>query len=620
VEKFHNSPPVDPVISITAPEIKKRLASWVKGSISAIVIGGMATAFAADELPVSNDSSSKDSGTSDTFIPSESYEIWGYFPSQEEDSDKNINVLVMSNRGEKVAAQDLEANTKGINFASLNVYSYDPQPKDFEGYDAVLLFENGLFNNTKDVGQALYNYQQNGGGVVLSTFVWQDWSNQSKYGGRVGWGPLETISPLISDTRGCEYNTDNMGKILNPTHPIMKNVNSLYANSYRGGTQISTVGKALALWSTPNYQGNDDPVVAYNEPETGGKIVAISVFPDYKHYSSGFGGDFYQLFENAFKWLSDTSQHSGPGKFEFTSKIYFANEKSGNAIVKVARKGGSTGVATVNYATAAFEDTDTVDPTSNPAAEGEDYATTEGSLTWKDGENDIKTFKVPVFDDRDEEGDETVNLVLSSPTGATLGDQKTAKLRIADDECHGVYTTAARTLYHPLITVPVFDPISGQPTEDIQVFEGTFTLLHGTEDFKIDVTDQEQFNFVKQIKNVDKLKADCYAKYDWQTETFKIPYVDVPSIVVLPMGQSKVGPTQIFRAKMQQMPLSGEYGIGTYLFHVEGEPFQDFSITADANASVHTESKDEVEAEVDASIEVAPDELTYYQYLYTYDK
>jgi hypothetical protein len=213
-------------------------------------------------------------------------------------------------------------------------------------------------------------------------------------------------------------------------------------------------------------------------------------------------------------------------------------------------------------------------------------------------------------------------------------------LRIADDECHGVYTTAARTLYHPLITVPVFDPISGQATQDIQVFEGTFSLLNGTEDFIIDVTDQERFNFIKQIKNVDKLKADCYAKYDWQTETFQIPYVDVPSIVVLPMGHSQVGPTQIFRAKMQQMPLSGFEREGAddldscekddkrrntcFVFHVEGAPFQDASITADANASVKTESKDEskdeVEAEVDASIEIAPDELTYYQYLYTYDK
>jgi len=38
---------------------------------------------------------------------------------------------------------------------------------------------------------------------------------------------------------------------------------------------------------------------------------------------------------------------------------------------------------------------------------------------------------------------------------AALGDknQITVKLIIADDECHGVYTTAARTLYHPLITV-----------------------------------------------------------------------------------------------------------------------------------------------------------------------
>jgi hypothetical protein len=372
------------------------------------------------------------------------------------------------------------------------------------------------------------------------------------------------------------------------------------------------------------YDGKGNKGVAAHEYGSG-KIVFIIADEFLSNWSINQADN--RLFGNqVIDWFVCGGAVAGPGKFEFSSKIYFANENSKNAIVKVVRKGGSTGVVSVNYATAAFEDRDTVDPTNNPASEGEDYATTEGSLTWKDGESGIQTFKVPLFNDQDEEGDETVQLLLSSPTGAALGDKEkiSAKLRIADDECHGVYTTAARTLYHPLITVPVYDPISGQATQDIQVFEGTFTLLNGTEDFIIDIEDQEQFNFVKNIKNVDKLKADCYAKYDWQTETFQIPYVDVPSIVVLPMGKSRVGPTQIFRAKMQQMPLSGEYGIGDFIFHVEGAPFQDASITADANASVKTESKDEskdeVEAEVDASIEIAPDELTYYQYLYTYDK
>jgi len=585
VEKFHNSPPVDPVVSITAPEIKKRLGSWVRCSISVLVIGGMATAnivFAS---------------SSDALY----FVDWSHAAShtsslQSSDDVENMNIQ----KEDSVDADDAKLlATKDPILAALKEY----------GYEVTKFSDKSAFENTlateKDWGIVvlmkqnwwsgdfpnLRAYISDGGKAIIA-----DWTRDQtlgsafdiNYTGNNNQRPVTIKDPLLAT------DLPNPLSLINPGWGI-----------FSMGMSTST-GKVLATF--PN---GDAAVVMGNEDNT----IAV-----------GFLNDTIPTNENAQLFYKNLiglfNQSGGPGKFEFTSKIYFANENAKNAIVKVVRKGGSNGVVSVNYATAAFEDRDTVDPTSDPASEGEDYATTEGTLTWKDGETGIQTFKVPVFDDQDEEGDETVQLVLSSPNGAALGDKKkiSAKLRIADDECHGVYTTAARTLYHPLITVPVFDPITGQATQDIQVFEGTFSLLNGTEDFIIDVTDEEQFNFVKNIKNVDKLKADCYAKYDWQTETFQIPYVDTPSIVVLPMGKSRVGPTQIFRAKMQQMPLSGEYEIGNYIFHVEGAPFQDSSITADANASVKTESKDEVEAEVDASIEIAPDELTYYQYLYTYDK
>jgi len=244
-----------------------------------------------------------DSGTGGA-IPATKNVLWHYFPDKDvKNPTQNTNVLVMSNQYEDFAAQDLEANTSGINFASLNVSSYVPQPADFSGYDAVLLFEDGIFNNTIDVGNAIYNYQQGGGGVVLATFVDQDWSNNTKYGPRPGWGNLESVSPLISDTQGCEYNADNMGTILDPGHPIMNGVNSLYADSYRGGTQLSPDGTALALWSTPNFLGTNDPIVAIYTPVTGGRTAAISVMPHYGNFG-GFSGDYYRLFQNALQWVA----------------------------------------------------------------------------------------------------------------------------------------------------------------------------------------------------------------------------------------------------------------------------------------------------------------------------
>jgi len=228
------------------------------------------------------------------------------FPDKdvEDHTQGDINVLVISNQYEDTVAADLQANTTGINFTSLNVAAYIPVPADFDGFDSVLLFENAWINDSVDVGNAIYDYQQGGGGVVLATFVWQRWSNNTAYGDpQPGFGNLESVSPLISDTQGCEYTPDDMGMILDPGHPIMNGVSSLYAPSFRGGTQLSAVGTALALWSTPNFLGTDDPLVAVYEPASGGRTAAISVYPNYAHYG-GFTGDFYQLFENALNWVA----------------------------------------------------------------------------------------------------------------------------------------------------------------------------------------------------------------------------------------------------------------------------------------------------------------------------
>ncbi len=56
---------------------------------------------------------------------------------------------------------------------------------------------------------------------------------------------------------------------------------------------------------------------------------------------------------------------------------------------------------------------------------GSDYAAASGTLSWADGDTSDKTFSIPITDDSVYEGNETVNLTLSSPTGgATLGSSK----------------------------------------------------------------------------------------------------------------------------------------------------------------------------------------------------
>ena len=91
-------------------------------------------------------------------------------------------------------------------------------------------------------------------------------------------------------------------------------------------------------------------------------------------------------------------------------------------------------------------------------------------------------------------------------------------------KCDGIYSKAGSTVSDLVVTIPVFDPV----IEDVNVFEGKFTLINAEKDFIIKVKNKEQFNFVKQVEYIDPLKADCYDEYDWQTDTFEIPYVYLP--------------------------------------------------------------------------------------------
>ena len=112
-----------------------------------------------------------------------------------------------------------------------------------------------------------------------------------------------------------------------------------------------------------------------------------------------------------------------PGVLQFSGPTYSVGESGVSATITVTRTGGSDGAVSVQYATA-----------NGSATAGSDYTGTSGTLSFGAGET-IKTFVIPILDDTVFEGDETVNLNLSSPGGgASLGAQASAVLTILDDE------------------------------------------------------------------------------------------------------------------------------------------------------------------------------------------
>jgi uncharacterized protein (TIGR03118 family) len=119
---------------------------------------------------------------------------------------------------------------------------------------------------------------------------------------------------------------------------------------------------------------------------------------------------------------------SATSLIQFGADQYAISEGSGHIDITVLRSGDASGTATVNVAT--FDET-----LPGHASQNSDYEIALGTLHFNPGETS-KTLRVLVVDDKFVEGDETVNLILSNPTGAGvgLGSQNTAELKILDND------------------------------------------------------------------------------------------------------------------------------------------------------------------------------------------
>ena len=140
-------------------------------------------------------------------------------------------------------------------------------------------------------------------------------------------------------------------------------------------------------------------------------------------------------------WLFVNAPYLPPvlqaGALQFSQAVYSVLENAGMATITVTRTGGSDGAISVQYATG-----NATGPGS--ATSGTDYQPASGTFNWATGNNTPQFFTVAIIDDTAAEGDETVPLSLSNPTGgATLGVPNTATLVIRDNEVSATATHAA---------------------------------------------------------------------------------------------------------------------------------------------------------------------------------
>ncbi|HYG25023.1 MAG TPA: Calx-beta domain-containing protein [Verrucomicrobiae bacterium] len=106
-----------------------------------------------------------------------------------------------------------------------------------------------------------------------------------------------------------------------------------------------------------------------------------------------------------------------------SSSIYsvLKNVVTGGADISIVRQGGSAGTASVAFATT----------TGGTAVAGVDYIPTNTIVTFLPGET-VKSVRVPVIDNGLPQGNKTVAIALSNPSGSFLQEPSTAILTIVD--------------------------------------------------------------------------------------------------------------------------------------------------------------------------------------------
>ena len=159
---------------------------------------------------------------------------------------------------------------------------------------------------------------------------------------------------------------------------------------------------------------------------TGGGSWVSEALPFQRPGLVAFGedhrGELYVLVGSALLRVVD-DEGPAAGTIGFARSRIEVDEAAGAARIEVWRAGGSAG---------AVEAAVTVSGSATPGDDVGDVATT---VSWADGDDTPQVLEIPIVDDQESEGSETLLLTLGSPTGgARLGARERLELEILDDD------------------------------------------------------------------------------------------------------------------------------------------------------------------------------------------
>jgi hypothetical protein len=134
---------------------------------------------------------------------------------------------------------------------------------------------------------------------------------------------------------------------------------------------------------------------------------------------------------------TESSTGSGsPGVIALSASTYAVKQNAGSLTVTVNRTGGSSGAASVGYATG-----------NSTAVAGTNYTAESGHLTWASGDATAKTFSVPVSNATPFTGSKAFAVALASASGATLGTPASGIVTINGDGTTAPTTGSATLLW-----------------------------------------------------------------------------------------------------------------------------------------------------------------------------
>lgn len=145
--------------------------------------------------------------------------------------------------------------------------------------------------------------------------------------------------------------------------------------------------------------------------------------PGTLYFTAGTGEEEHGLFGS----LKPTTA-SATSLVQFATDEFVIGEGNGHIDITVTRAGNASGAATVNFNT--FDQSQAAH-----ASQKSDYQIALSKLTFNPGETS-KTVRILIVNDSFVEGDETIDLALSNPTGAGvgLGSPNAATLKIIDND------------------------------------------------------------------------------------------------------------------------------------------------------------------------------------------